>query len=119
MPYKDPEQKKEWERLHRPERLARRRELRQREVGSMPAPEATLPTHDGVSALLPIVGGLAGLGLAAYQPKLAVGTGGLTLVIAAILKKGSMWWILGTIVLVLGIFFLWIDRDEEVTPKSA
>ena len=29
MPYKDPERKKEWERLHRIERLARRRELRQ------------------------------------------------------------------------------------------
>ena len=28
MPYKDIERKKEWERLHRPERLARRRELR-------------------------------------------------------------------------------------------
>src|SRR5882757_4013778 len=28
MPYKDSERKKEWERLHRTERLARRRELR-------------------------------------------------------------------------------------------
>jgi len=28
-------------------------------------------------------------------------------------------WILGTIVLVLGIFFLWIERDEELTTKSA
>ena len=63
----------------------------------LPAPRATLPTHDGVSALLPIVGGLAGLGLAAYQPKLAIGAGSLTLLIAAILKKGSTWWILGTI----------------------
>ena len=95
MPYKDPARKKEWERLHRPERLARRRELRQREVGNMPVPESTVPTHDGDSALLPIVGGLAGLGLAAYQPKLAIGTVGLTLLIAAMLKKGSMWWILG------------------------
>jgi len=119
MPYKDPARKKEWERLHRPQRLARRRELRQHQVDNMPAPEATLPTHDGVSALLPFVVGLGGLGLAAYQPKLAIGTGGLTLLIAAMLKKGSMWWILGTIVLVLGIFFLWIDRDEESTPKSA
>jgi hypothetical protein len=118
MPYKDPARKKEWERLHRPERLARRRELRQQEVADIPAPEATVPTLDGDTALLPIVGGLAGLGLAAYQPKLAIGTGGLTLLVAAILKKGSMWWILGTIVLVLGIFFLWIERDEELTPKS-
>jgi hypothetical protein len=114
MPYKDPERKKEWERLHRPQRLARRRELRQ--VGTVPAPEATLPTQDGVSFLLPIIGGL---GLAAYQPKLAIGAGGLTLLIAATLKKGSTWWIFGAMVLVLGIFFLWIDRDEEVTPQSA
>jgi hypothetical protein len=119
MPYKDPARKKEWERLHRPQRLARRRELRQREVGNMPAPRATLPTHDGVSALLPVVGGLGGLGLAAYQPKLAIGAGSLTLLIAATLKKSSAWWILGAFVLVLGIFFLWIDRDEEATPKSA
>jgi hypothetical protein len=28
MPYKDPELKKEWERLHRTERLTRRREQR-------------------------------------------------------------------------------------------
>ncbi len=28
MPYKDPQAKREWERLHRPQRLARRRELR-------------------------------------------------------------------------------------------
>jgi predicted cobalt transporter CbtA len=78
-----------------------------------------LPTQGGVGALLPIVGGLAGLGLAAYQPKLAIGSGGLTLLIAATLKKGSMWWILGAIVLALGIFFLWIERNEELTPKSA
>jgi hypothetical protein len=119
MPYKDPARKKEWERLHRPERLARRRELRQQDVGNIPVSEAKVPTLDGDSALLPIVGGLAGLGLAAYQPKLAIGSGGLTLLIAAILKKGSMWWILGTIVLALGIFFLWIERDERATPQSA
>jgi hypothetical protein len=79
-------------------------------------PEATLPTQDGVSVLLPLIGGV---GLAAYQPKLAIGAGSLTLLIAAIFKKGPMWWIFGAIVLVLGIFFLRIDPDEEVTAKSA
>ena len=93
MPYKDLSRKKEWERLHRPERLARRRELRQHEVVSISAPEATVPTLDGDSALLPIVGGLAGLGLAAYQPKLAIGSGGVTLLVAATLKKSPIWWI--------------------------
>jgi hypothetical protein len=66
--------------------------------------------------LLPIIGGL---GLAANQPKLAIGAGGLTLLVAATLKKSPTWWILGTIVLVLGIFFLWINRDEEATPQPA
>ena len=32
MPYKDPERKKEWERLYRSKRLARRRQLRQAEA---------------------------------------------------------------------------------------
>jgi hypothetical protein len=32
MPYKDLERKKEWEHLHRPQRLARRRELRRIEA---------------------------------------------------------------------------------------
>ena len=114
MPYKDPEQKKEWERLHRPQRLARRRELRERQVDNVPASGVTLPTLDGVSALLPLVGGF---GLAAYQPKLAIWAGGLELLVAAILKKGAMWWILGTIVLVLGVFFLWVDPREEGSPK--
>jgi hypothetical protein len=40
MPYKDSQRKKEWERRHRPERLARRRELRRIDV----AREATEPT---------------------------------------------------------------------------
>jgi cell division protein FtsW (lipid II flippase) len=116
MPYKDPARKKEWERFHRPERLARRRELREREVSNMPDPEATLPTHDGVSAFLPLVGGF---GLAAYQPKLAVGVGSLALIIAAAFKKGPMWWIFGAIVLVLGILFLWIDPEKETNSESA
>ena len=42
MPYKDPERKKEWERLHRPERLARRRELRRTEATQ----PATRRDHD-------------------------------------------------------------------------
>ena len=117
MPYKDPERKKEWERLHRPQRLARRRELRQSQIDSTPdEPEAAPPPQDGVNILLPIVGGL---GLAAYQPKLAIGAGGLTLLLAAIFEKGSMWWIFGAIILVLGIFFLWLDPREDGNPKFA
>ncbi len=55
MQYKDPERKKEWERLHRPQRLARRRELRRNETVERP----TRPrTEFGNSALLiPIIAG--------------------------------------------------------------
>jgi len=42
MPYKDPERKRQWERLHRSGRLARRRELRQAEAAREP-PSPTRP----------------------------------------------------------------------------
>ena len=52
MPYKDPERKKEWERLHRAERVARRRHLRQIEsVERQPQPNVA-KVELGNSALL-------------------------------------------------------------------
>jgi hypothetical protein len=117
MPYKDPQRKKEWEQQHRAQRLARRRELRQTQTEvTSTAPETTLPTLDGFGVLLPAV---AGFGLAAYQPKLAVGAGGLTLVISAIFKKSATWWIIGAIVLVLGILFLSIDPQQKQSSEPA
>jgi hypothetical protein len=111
MPYKDPQRKKEWELRHRSERLARRRELRERQTESVSTAPGAMPSIlDGFGVLLPVV---AGFGLAAYQPKLAVGAGGVTLVISAIFKKSAAWWIIGTIVLVLGILFLWIDPQQK------
>jgi hypothetical protein len=56
MPYKDLERKKEWERLHRPHRLARRRELRSLEAAQRTAlPEAPSTQHSGLGFLIPIV----------------------------------------------------------------
>jgi hypothetical protein len=74
------------------------------------------PTLDGFGVLLPV---FAGFGLAAYQPKLAVGAGGLTLVASAIFNKSATWWIVGAIVLVLGIFLLWIDPQQKQSSESA
>jgi hypothetical protein len=55
MPYKDPERKKEWERLHRPQRLARRRELRRIEVTQQAAqPEVPSTQHGGYGFLIPM-----------------------------------------------------------------
>ena len=96
MPYRDLERKKEWERLHRAERLARRRELRRAEAAQQATrPEAPSTQHGGLGFLVPIVAGGA---LAAYDPKLGMGAGGLTLAIAAIYKKGWTWWIVGGVI---------------------
>jgi hypothetical protein len=111
MPYKDLRRKTEWERLHRPQRLARRRELRRIEAARNDAQPEVPTVHDqGAAVLLPI---LAGSALAAYNPKLAIGAGGLTLLAAAIYKKGSTWWIVGVLTLALGLFFQWNDKNEN------
>src|SRR5262245_22560047 len=111
MPYKDPERKKEWERLHRPERLARRRELRRIEA-TQPAtrPDATTTEHNVAGLQIPL---LAGGALAAYNPKLGMAAGGGTLAIAAIFKKGWAWWVLGIAILALALFLHWNKQNEE------
>jgi hypothetical protein len=111
MPYKDLERKTEWERLHRSERLARRRELRrigaaQRATRS----DATTTQHDVAGFLIPLAAGGA---LAAYNPKLGMAAGGGTLVVAAIFKKGWAWWVLGAVILALALFFYWNKQNEE------
>ena len=78
MPYKDPERKKEWERLHRNDRLARRRELRcVQAVEQTTRPQVTRESSGGVGFLVPLVAG--GL-LAAWNPMLGMGAGSLTCV---------------------------------------
>jgi len=118
MPYKDPERKKEWERLHRAERLARRRQLRQIEAVEPQPQLTTAKVETGNSALLmPIVAGGA---LAAYDPKLGLAAGGLTLAFAAVFKKGWTWWLVGCVILMLGLFFYWNDQqDLEPNPTNA
>lgn len=98
MPYKDPERKKEWERRHRLQRLVRRRELR-RIKAAQPETQPEVPSteHDGIGFLVPLA---AGGTLVACNPELGVAVGGLTLVVAAIGKKGwQWWWIVGIAVL--------------------
>ena len=93
MPYTNPERKKQWESLHRAQRLARRRELRRIEAArKVDQPELSKVEGSTVGFLwLPIAGGVA---LASYNPKLAIGAGGLTLAAAAALKKNWAWWVL-------------------------
>jgi hypothetical protein len=111
MPYKDPERKKEWERLHRPQRQARRRELRLVEATEgMSRPEVSGTDQSGVGFLVPLVAGGA---LAAYNPMLGIGIGGLTIGIAAMYKKRGTWWIAGVVILVLSLFFYLERQDDE------
>jgi hypothetical protein len=112
MPYKDSERKRQWERLHRSERLKRRRELRQIEATRKEAePESQKVPGGGVSGvLLPLVAGSA---LTAYNPKIAIGAGSLTLAAAAVFKKGWSWWIVGIFILVIGLFFQWNQKTEK------
>ena len=111
MPYKDLERKKEWERLHRPERLARRRELRRIAIAQQATqPDATRTEHSAAGFLIPLVAGGA---LAAYNPKLGMAAGGGTLAIAAIFRKGWAWWALGVVVLALALFFYWNKQNAQ------
>ena len=111
MPYKDPQRKRVWEWQHRSQRHARRRELRQIEAAWKEAhPEALWMQESGTGFLLPVV---AGGVMAAYNPKLAIGAGGLALLLAAVYKKDLSWWIVGVIILVLGLFFQWSDQSAQ------
>jgi hypothetical protein len=111
MPYKDLERKKEWERLHRPERLARRRELRRIEASQQASrPEMPSTQDGGLGFLIPIVAGGA---LAAYDPKLGIGAGGVTLGIAAIYKKGWKWWVVAIVILAVALFFYWDNQTSK------
>jgi len=111
MPYKDPPSKRKWERQHRVQRLARRREQRQVNVARKQArPEAPRANPGGASLLLPVV---AGGSLAAYNPGLGIGAGGLILLSAVIYKKAWEWWIVGALILALGFFFYWSNQSAE------
>lgn len=59
--------------------------------------------------MLPIAVGVA---LASYNPKLAIGAGGLTLMAAAALKKNWVWWIVGATTFAIG-FFLHLKKQNE------
>ena len=92
MPYKDLERKKEWERLHRLQRLARRRELRRITTARKPVRPEVFSARPHSGAEFPVPPVTRG-GLDAFDPKLGMAAGGATLAIAGICKKGWRWWI--------------------------
>ena len=118
MPYKDLERKKEWERQHRAERLARRRELRQiaADQGTTRPFPANQESSGGGGFLIPMIAGGA---LAAYNPGLGMGAGGLTLVVAAIWKKNWVWWFVGCVVLLIGLLFYFNENEKTDKPTGS
>jgi hypothetical protein len=114
MPYKDPERKKEWERLHRTERLARRRELRVAQAVEQTAQPIAVPkASGGVGFVAPLIAGGA---LAAWNPKLGMGAGSLTLVVAAVWKKNWAWWLVGCATLLIALLFYFTNNEKTDNP---
>jgi hypothetical protein len=117
MPYKDPQQKQEWERLNRPARLARRRELRRIAAAREEAGRASLQAHPGGSFLWPVLA--AGVALTLYRPPLGLAAGTVTLIVAALTKKSWHWWAVGVAMLVVALLLLqgeqW-GRDADTSP---
>jgi hypothetical protein len=115
MPYKNPERKKEWERQHRGERLARRRELRRvaADQGTTRPRKVAQEKSEGGAFLVPLIAGGA---LAAYNPKLGMGAGGLTLVAAAIWKKNWVWWFVGCVTLFIALLFYFTNNEKTDNP---
>ena len=110
MPYKDPERKKEWERLHRPQRLERRRELRRiPAMARVTRPAASRKGNTGIGVLVPLVAGGA---LAAYNPKIGMAAGGGAVVIAAIWKKNWAWWLVGCVTLFVALLFYFTENSK-------
>jgi hypothetical protein len=111
MPYKDLDHKRLWEQEHHSERAARRRELRQIEAARTETQPETHGLQDPeVTILLPLVAGAA---LAAYNPRLAMGAGTLTLCWAAFYKKNGTWWFAAILLIVFGLFFQWNEQNAE------
>ena len=113
MPYKDRERKRQWELQHRTQRLARRGQLRRIEAAHKTAQSAMPKVEERRAGMLWLPLAAGGVALASYTPKIAMGTGGLTLLLAAYHKKDWRLWIAGILILALGFFFHWSDRKEK------
>jgi hypothetical protein len=118
VPYKDPNRKKEWERLNHERRLARRSELRRIHVveGDSLVRQAS---QSLASFPLPWLVLGAGSGLALYSPSMGVAAGALILAIAAYNTKGWQWKLIGVVILLISLFLLWNDSGVEQTARPS
>jgi hypothetical protein len=115
MPYKDPQRKKEWERLHRTERLARRREQRQVQT----VEQTVRPRVVGNTSVGFVVPLIAGGALAAWNPKIGMGAGSLTVVVAAVWKKNWAWWLVGCVTLFVALLFYFTNNEKTDNPAGS
>jgi hypothetical protein len=69
----------------------------------------TTESSGRVGFIVPLVAGSA---LAAYNPKLGMGAGGLTLVVAAVWKKNWVWWLAGCVTLFIALLFYFMNDDK-------
>jgi len=106
VPYKDQRRKKEWERLHRLARLARRRELRRMEPANLIVTKPLLSKYPWQTA----VG--AGL-LAIYSPSLALVAGSVVLFLGIKWKKSLDWWVFGLVLVIVSLSSLMSKRSDE------
>jgi hypothetical protein len=112
MPYKDPKLKAEWERVHRQQRLARRRELRRREG----AGEGVERNDIGLGTFMwPFLA--VGGALAFSNPWLGLGAGSLTLGVAALRKASWQWWIIGAVAVLLSLCAL--GSQQNLSQKTS
>jgi hypothetical protein len=117
MPYKDPERKKEWERVHRTERLTRRREQRQAQTVEQTSQQIPVQkASGGVGFVVPLIAGGA---LAAWNPKLGMGAGSMTLVVAAVWKKNWAWWLVGCVTLFIALLFYFTNKEKTDNPTGS
>jgi hypothetical protein len=79
-------------------------------------PQATTESSEGVGFLVPIVAGAA---LAAYNPKVGIGAGSLTLVAAAAWKKNWVWWLVGCVTLLIASFFYFTNNEKTDSPTGS
>jgi len=57
--------------------------------------------------------------VAAYNPKIGMGAGGLTLVAAAIWKKNWAWGLVGCVTLFIALLFCFMNNEKTDSPAGS
>ncbi len=102
MPYKSAGRKAEWERLHRAERLARRRELRRLEVATV-APGGLPHVGPNPRASFPWLPLAVGAGVSFFKPRWGLAIGGGTILYAVIRGRNWVWYFAGAALIAISI----------------